>query len=78
MKLQLRKKYSLVDIHTGRPLQVVDHIGCHYAKMFPSKGIGGQNFLLYCREWSPLGEANRSTTPKDDTVADSVSGITWY
>lgn len=24
--------------------QVVDHIGCHYAKMFPSKGIGGAEF----------------------------------
>ena len=36
-EIAAQKKYSLVDIHTGRPLQVVDHIGCHYAKMFPSK-----------------------------------------
>ncbi len=38
------KQYSLTDVHTGRPLQVVDHIGCHYAKMFPSQGIGGAEF----------------------------------
>ena len=43
-EIAAQKKYSLVDIHTGRPLQVVDHIGCHYAKMFPSKGIGGAEF----------------------------------
>lgn len=36
--------HRLKDVHTGRPLQVVDHIGCHYAKMFPSKGIGGAEF----------------------------------
>ena len=34
----------LKDVHTGRPLRGVDHIGCHYAKMFPSKGIGGAEF----------------------------------
>ena len=36
--------YSLKDVHSGRPLRGVDHIGCHYAKMFPSKGIGGAEF----------------------------------
>jgi heterodisulfide reductase subunit B len=25
-------------------LQVVEHIGCHYAKMFPSKGVGGAEY----------------------------------
>ena len=30
-EIAAQKKYSLVDIHTGRPLQVVAHIGCHYA-----------------------------------------------
>ena len=34
----------LVDVHTGKPLRGVDHIGCHYAKMFPDKGIGGAEF----------------------------------
>ena len=36
--------YSLKDVHSGRSLRGVDHIGCHYAKMFPSKGIGGAEF----------------------------------
>ncbi len=34
-------KYKLVNKHTGTPLKVVDHIGCHYAKIFPDKGVGG-------------------------------------
>jgi heterodisulfide reductase subunit B len=34
-------KYKLVDKETGEPLKGVEHIGCHYAKMFPNKGIGG-------------------------------------
>jgi heterodisulfide reductase subunit B len=25
----------------GQPLNVVDHVGCHYAKIFPEKGVGG-------------------------------------
>ena len=29
---------------TGKPLKVVEHIGCHYAKMFPNYGIGGAEF----------------------------------
>ena len=33
-----------MDVHTGRPLRGVDHIGCHYSKMFPTKGIGGAEF----------------------------------
>ena len=37
-------KNKLVNVHTGEPLKVVDHIGCHYAKIFPSKGIGGAEF----------------------------------
>lgn len=39
-----KSTYSLVNIETGNPLQAVEHIGCHYAKMFPSKGIGGAEF----------------------------------
>lgn len=34
-------KCKLVNKKTGEPLKVVDHIGCHYAKSFPEKGIGG-------------------------------------
>ncbi|HON52316.1 MAG TPA: heterodisulfide reductase-related iron-sulfur binding cluster [Bacteroidales bacterium] len=36
--------YKLVHAQTGEPLNVVEHIGCHYAKMFPTKGIGGAEF----------------------------------
>jgi heterodisulfide reductase subunit B len=37
-------KYKLVNKETGKPLKVVEHIGCHYAKMFPEKGIGGAEY----------------------------------
>jgi heterodisulfide reductase subunit B len=37
-------KYRLIDHVTGQPLRVVEHIGCHYSKMFPSKGIGGAEY----------------------------------
>jgi len=37
-------KFRLVNQQTGEPLKVVDHIGCHYAKIFPEKGIGGAEF----------------------------------
>jgi len=37
-------KYKLVNKETGEPLRVVEHIGCHYAKMFPSKGVGGAEY----------------------------------
>ena len=36
--------YKLTNRNTGEPLKVVEHIGCHYAKMFPKKGIGGAEF----------------------------------
>ena len=39
-----KAKYHLVNAATGEPLNVVDHIGCHYAKLFPTKGIGGAEF----------------------------------
>ena len=39
-----RAKYKLVNRFTGEPLKVVEHIGCHYAKMFPSKGVGGAEY----------------------------------
>jgi heterodisulfide reductase subunit B len=38
------QKYSLISRETGKPLKIVDHIGCHYSKMFPEKGIGGAEF----------------------------------
>jgi heterodisulfide reductase subunit B len=37
-------KYRLVNHKTGLPLNIVEHVGCHYAKMFPEMGIGGAEF----------------------------------
>lgn len=37
-------KYKLIHKQTGNPLKIVDHIGCHYAKIFPEKGMGGAEF----------------------------------
>lgn len=37
-------KFRLVNKQTGKPLKVIDHIGCHYAKIFPEKGVGGAEF----------------------------------
>jgi heterodisulfide reductase subunit B len=37
-------KYRLVNKNTGEPLRVVEHVGCHYAKMFPEKGVGGAEY----------------------------------
>ena len=34
----------LVNAETGEPLKVVEHIGCHYAKIFPKSGVGGSEF----------------------------------
>jgi len=39
-----KAKYRLVNKQTGKPLKVVEHIGCHYAKIFPNKGVGGAEF----------------------------------
>jgi len=36
--------HRLVHHQTGKPLRVVEHIGCHYSKMFPSKGVGGAEY----------------------------------
>lgn len=37
-------KYKLTNKQTGEPLRMADHVGCHYAKIFPAKGIGGAEF----------------------------------
>ena len=48
-------KYRLVDGATGRPLKVVDHVGCHYNKIFPGKSVGGTEYCdvlaAMIREW---------------------------
>lgn len=45
-RYEIAKKanYKLVDKKTGEPLKVVEHIGCHYAKLFPSKSVGGAEY----------------------------------
>ncbi len=43
-ELKDKMKYQLVNRHTGQPLKVVEHIGCHYAKIFPEKGVGKAEF----------------------------------
>jgi len=37
-------KFRLINHETGKPLRGVEHIGCHYSRMFPSKGIGGAEY----------------------------------
>ena len=39
-----RAHFQLVHRVTGEPLRVVEHIGCHYSKMFPHKGVGGAEY----------------------------------
>ena len=43
-EISKKAKFKLVDKETGKPLKVVEHIGCHYAKMFPDKGVGGAEY----------------------------------
>lgn len=43
-ELAAQMKFPLVNRETGRRLRVVDHIGCHYAKIFPARGVGGSEF----------------------------------
>lgn len=56
-RTELRQKmaYKLQEKTTGRPLRLVEHVGCHYNKVFPQKSAGG---LDHCdvlagviREW---------------------------
>lgn len=43
-EIALKSKYKLTNNTTGIPLKIVDHVGCHYAKIFPEKGIGGAEY----------------------------------
>jgi heterodisulfide reductase subunit B len=42
--LKKRMKYQLINRYTGKALRVVEHIGCHYAKIFPKHGVGNAEF----------------------------------
>lgn len=43
-ELKDRMQHQLVNRFNGQPLRVVDHIGCHYAKIFPHQGVGMAEF----------------------------------
>lgn len=43
-EIAAKAKYRLVNHLTGEPLRGVEHIGCHYSKMFPHKGVGGAEY----------------------------------
>jgi heterodisulfide reductase subunit B len=43
-EISAKAKFKLINKNTGEPLKVVDHIGCHYSKMFPEKGLGGAEY----------------------------------
>ena len=43
-EIAAKMQYRLTNADTGEPLKVVDHVGCHYAKIFPSHGIGGAEY----------------------------------
>ena len=43
-ELKPKMKYQLVNRFTGKPLRAVEHVGCHYAKIFPEKGVGKSEF----------------------------------
>ena len=43
-EIAAKARHKLVNARTGEPLRIVEHIGCHYAKMFPSKGVGGAEY----------------------------------
>lgn len=43
-EISAKAKHRLVNKYTGKPLKIVEHIGCHYSKMFPHKGVGGAEY----------------------------------
>jgi len=57
-RLRLRDEfmtYQLIEKETGRPLRGVDHVGCHYNKLFPlERSLGGGE---YCEVLSGMIKA---------------------
>lgn len=45
-EIAAKAKYKLTFARSGEPLKIVDHVGCHYAKIFPQNGVGGAEFPL--------------------------------
>lgn len=44
LDIEKQFRYYLKNQIDGKPIRVVDHIGCHYAKIFPEKGVGGAEY----------------------------------
>ena len=66
-EIAAKAKYRLVNRLTGEPLKAVEHIGCHYAKMFPARGIGGAEYpyVLNSNPWSRTTPISFSLTARD-------------
>jgi heterodisulfide reductase subunit B len=43
-EITAKAKLQLINKTTGEQLKIVDHVGCHYAKIFTDKGVGGAEF----------------------------------
>ena len=43
-EIAAKARFPLINKNTGAPLNIVEHIGCHYSKMFPEYGVGGAEF----------------------------------
>jgi heterodisulfide reductase subunit B len=43
-EISQKLKFRLINLKNGEPLNIVEHVGCHYAKIFPDKGIGGAEY----------------------------------
>lgn len=43
-EIAAKAKRRLVNANSGEPLKVVEHIGCHYARIFPHRGAGGAEY----------------------------------
>ncbi|TAJ12835.1 heterodisulfide reductase subunit B [Marinilabiliaceae bacterium JC017] len=43
-EIKRKNVYQLINKETNQPLRVVEHVGCHYAKIFPHKSVGGAEF----------------------------------
>jgi heterodisulfide reductase subunit B len=70
-EISAKASFRLINKQTGNPLKVVEHIGCHYSKMFPGKGIGVR-ISLCAGGWLKNGEV-KLRHPNVAIVADSVS-----
>ena len=75
--IRQRAKHLLVDHRTGEPLRGVEHIGCHYAKIFPKEGIGGVEFPYVLAGMIEAWAVRWSIIRSGGIAADSVSATTW-